>query len=83
MNPEIVEVRKIWDAAPHNAFTDLQRFKGRWYCAFREGREHAAAGDYGKLRSKFGWHPRVSLEQGLRQTLRFYEEHRQHYWGQE
>ena len=35
---KIVEIRKIWDAAPHNAFTDLERFKGEWYCAFREGR---------------------------------------------
>src|SRR5262249_41969134 len=27
--PELVEVRKIWDRAPHNAFTDLTRFRGR------------------------------------------------------
>jgi len=47
---KIVEIQKIWDAAPHNAFTDLQRFKGRWYCAFREGRGHAGGGDYGKIR---------------------------------
>jgi hypothetical protein len=38
---ELVSVRKIWDAAPHNAFTDLIRFQGRWYCVFREGPEHA------------------------------------------
>ena len=30
--PELVEVRKIWDRAPHNAFTDLIRHKDRWYC---------------------------------------------------
>ena len=47
---KIVEVRKIWDAAPHNAFADLERFKGGWYCAFREGRGHAGGGDYGKIR---------------------------------
>lgn len=41
---EIVSNRKIWDAAPHNAFTDLIRFRDRWYCAFREGTEHAGAG---------------------------------------
>lgn len=46
---KIVEVRKIWDAAPHNAFTNLERFKGGWYCAFREGRGHAGGGDYGKI----------------------------------
>lgn len=38
----IVEVRKIWDQAPHNAFTDLVRWKGRWYCVFREGKGHVS-----------------------------------------
>jgi len=33
---ELVEVRKIWDQAPHNAFTDLRRFQDRWFCVFRE-----------------------------------------------
>ncbi len=33
----LVEVRKIWDQGPHNAFTDLVRFKNRWFCVFREG----------------------------------------------
>jgi hypothetical protein len=41
-------VKKIWDAAPHNAFTDLIRFRDRWYCTFREGAGHAAGA--GKLR---------------------------------
>src|SRR5438876_223980 len=40
--PEIVEVKKIWDHAPHNAFTDLVRFKGRWFCVFREGQAHVS-----------------------------------------
>jgi hypothetical protein len=31
---------KIWDQAPHNAFTDLVRFQGRWFCVFREGKDH-------------------------------------------
>jgi UDP-glucose 4-epimerase len=39
-------------------------------------------GDYRKIRSKLGWCPRVSLEEGLRQTLRYYEEHHHHYWEQ-
>ena len=34
--PELLESRKIWDAAPHNAFTDLIWFKDAWYCCFRE-----------------------------------------------
>jgi len=34
------EVRKIWDAGEHNAFTDLIRWKGRFYCTFRESTAH-------------------------------------------
>ena len=41
--PVLVESRCIWDKAPHNAFTDLIRFKDRWYCVFREGRGHVSA----------------------------------------
>lgn len=36
------EVRKIWDAAPHNAFTDLIRFSNQWFCVFREGQGHVS-----------------------------------------
>lgn len=39
---ELVEVRKIWDQAPHNAFTDLIRYRGRWFCVFREGARHVS-----------------------------------------
>src|SRR6266436_4724344 len=39
---KIVEVKKIWDRAPHNAFTDLVRFKDRWFCVFREGTAHVS-----------------------------------------
>ena len=45
---KVIEARKIWDRAPHNAFTDLTRWRNQWYCAFREGKGHA--GDIGKLR---------------------------------
>lgn len=37
-----LSVRRIWDAAPHNAFTDLIRHRGRWLCAFREGAAHVS-----------------------------------------
>ena len=40
--PELLEVKKIWDRAPHNAFTDLVRFDGRWLCCFREGEGHVS-----------------------------------------
>src|SRR5260370_28362507 len=29
--PEIVSVMKIWDRAPHSAFTDLVRWRGKWH----------------------------------------------------
>ena len=48
LEAELVNVAKIWDKAPHNAFTDLVRWKGAFYCAFREGRGHVSAD--GKIR---------------------------------
>jgi hypothetical protein len=45
---EVVKVKKIWDKAPHNAFTDLVRWNDRFYCAFREGRGHVSTD--GKIR---------------------------------
>lgn len=40
--PTLVDVQRIWDAAPHNAFTDLLRHDGKWYCVFREGSKHVS-----------------------------------------
>ena len=37
-----LECRKIWSRAPHNAFTDLIRFRDRWFCVFREGKGHVS-----------------------------------------
>ena len=45
---ELVKVTKIWDQAPHNAFTDLVRWNDRFYCAFREGTGHVSTD--GKIR---------------------------------
>ena len=39
---ELLGVKKIWDQAPHNAFTDLARWNEQFYCAFREGRGHVS-----------------------------------------
>ncbi|MBM3765779.1 MAG: exo-alpha-sialidase [Acidobacteria bacterium] len=36
------DVARIWDIAPHNAFTDLIHHKGEWLCVFREGRAHVS-----------------------------------------
>jgi hypothetical protein len=46
--PQLVSVTRIWDRAPHNAFTDLIRWRGKWYCTFREAEAHV--GGDGKLR---------------------------------
>ena len=47
-SPAIVSVARIWDAGAHNAFTDLIRWRDRWYCTFREGDEHV--GGDGRIR---------------------------------
>jgi hypothetical protein len=46
--PELVSVEKIWDRGSHNAFTDLARWRGQWYCTFRESEAHV--GGDGRLR---------------------------------
>jgi hypothetical protein len=48
-SPKLVAGQRIWDAAPHNAFTDLVRFQGGWLCCFREGERHVH-GDDGRIR---------------------------------
>jgi len=45
---EIVSVDKIWDAGKHNAFTDLIRWRNKFWCTFREADGHV--GGDGKLR---------------------------------
>jgi hypothetical protein len=53
--PRLIESRRIWDRAPHNAFTDLLRFRGQWYCAFREGAKHVSPdGSIRIIRSRDG-----------------------------
>ncbi len=44
----LVNVARIWDAGAHNAFTDLIRWRNRWYCSFREGDSHV--GGNGRIR---------------------------------
>jgi hypothetical protein len=40
---ELVSLAQIWSQGAHNAFTDLARFRERWYCAFREGSDRFSA----------------------------------------
>jgi hypothetical protein len=44
----LVSAERIWDQAPHNAFTDLVRYQDQWFCTFREGDAHV--GGDGKIR---------------------------------
>lgn len=49
---QIYNSRKIWDYAPHNAFTSLIEYNNSLYLTFREGRTHAdrKGGDNGTIR---------------------------------
>ena len=38
--PILAFSQKIWDLAPHNAFTDIILFRGKWFCVFRESDSH-------------------------------------------
>ena len=64
-NACLMDLKKIWDRAPHNAMTDLVRFRNRWFCVFREGENHMSPD--GKIRilvSEEGvrWDPAALLE---------------------
>lgn len=37
-----IEYYKVWDQAPHNAFTDITYFKGYFYLVCREGSAHVS-----------------------------------------
>ncbi|MBN1108187.1 MAG: hypothetical protein JXA55_05430 [Bacteroidales bacterium] len=66
-----VAVLKIWDKAPHNAFTDLIRYRNWFYCSFREApghvpRDEAGNGKIRILRSRDGivWESAALLSSG-------------------
>lgn len=44
----LLDARRIWDAAPHDAFTDLIRVQDEFICVFREGTTHVSPD--GKIR---------------------------------
>lgn len=47
-----LSVKKIWEAAPHNAFPDIRFYKGNFYMVFRESQVHVheKPEDDGKIR---------------------------------
>lgn len=61
-----IETTMIWDKAPHNAFTDLIRFRNAFYCIFREAPAHVSGpgGTVRIIRSEDGkhWESIASLE---------------------
>ena len=36
--------------------------------------------DYGKIRERLGWEPRISLREGLTRMVDYYRRHHEHYW---
>jgi len=51
--PETLDIKRVWDKAPHNAFTDIGVFKGKLFIVFREGDAHIPNADNtgnGKIR---------------------------------
>ena len=59
---------------------------GRWeFAPFSAERKAQEPGDFysdiTKIRNLVGWQPQTSLEDGLRETIEFYREHKDHYWG--
>ncbi|MBR5391670.1 MAG: hypothetical protein IK148_02265 [Prevotella sp.] len=52
MAQPVISSTRIWNKAPHNAFTSLIEYQGNLYCAFREGLSHVnkAGGDDGRIR---------------------------------
>ena len=46
--PKLLSCKMIWEQGPHNAFTDLIRWRDRFYCTFRESDAHV--GGNGKFR---------------------------------
>lgn len=75
---ELERVERVWDQAPHNAFTDLIRFRDSWYLVFREAGMHGvppagtAGGRIRVLRSTdpFQWTSVALLDFGFDQDLR-------------
>src|ERR1700738_1745639 len=65
-SPRLLSVRRIWDQAPHNAFTDLLYHRNEWFCAFRESDNHinTHAGSMRLIASRDGttWESRALVE---------------------
>ena len=68
VDARLIRVNKIWDNAPHSAFTDLVYWKNQFVCAFRTGQGHVSAdGALQILSSEDGslWKPLSSITSDL------------------
>lgn len=63
---------------------DLHQSGQYEYIPFPENRKAIDIGDYSgnysKIKQELGWQPRISLEEGLKRTLSFYQTNYPHYW---
>jgi UDP-glucose 4-epimerase len=54
------------------------------YTEFTSERKALEPGDYyadiTKIQKLIDWHPRVSLDQGIKKTLDYYKKYKEHYW---
>jgi len=54
------------------------------FVPFSEERKQLEPGHYyadiGKIKNILGWEPQISLEEGLRRTIEYYRNYREHYW---
>ena len=74
----LLTTQRIWNAAPHNAFTGLTYFNGQFYAAFREASQHTVpaagqqGGDIRVLRSTTGstWTSAGLFDFGINNDLR-------------
>lgn len=59
--------------------------QGRWeFAPFTPERKAQEPGDFfsdiSKIRRMLGWQPRTPLEEGLRLTINYYRQYKEHYW---
>jgi UDP-glucose 4-epimerase len=54
------------------------------YTEFTSERKALEPGDYyadiSKIQNLINWHPKVSLDEGIKKTLDYYKKYKQHYW---
>jgi UDP-glucose 4-epimerase len=36
--------------------------------------------DYEKIKGELGWSPRINLEEGIKETLKYYSQFKKYYW---